>query len=103
MRCWRLGQVRGRERGICLSGLNLTHRPPLGPLLSHRSCHSLTPLVSFPPGLREEGELSLQDRVFANEMCIAVHRARHAYDHMMFREALKIAAYDLGAARDVYR
>jgi hypothetical protein len=41
--------------------------------------------------------------VFANEICIAVHKAREAYDNMMFREALKVSAYDLGGARDVYR
>jgi len=54
-------------------------------------------------GLREDGELTLQDRVFANEINIAVHKARQAYDGMLFREALKVSAYDLGGARDLYR
>lgn len=54
--------------------------------------------------LREAGaEHTLQDRVFANEMCIAVVRCKEAYDAMLFREALKTAAYDLSNARDVYR
>ena len=64
--------------------------------------HSGAPSDHF-SGLREDGELTLQDRVFANEICIAVHKAREAYDNMMFREALKVSAYDLGGARDVYR
>jgi leucyl-tRNA synthetase len=29
--------------------------------------------------------------------------AQAAYDKLLFREALKVAAYDLGNARDVYR
>ena len=30
-------------------------------------------------------------------------RAKEAYDRLLFREALKAAAYELGTARDVYR
>ena len=41
--------------------------------------------------------------MFANEINIAVHKTKQAYDNCLFREALKTAAYDLGSARDVYR
>lgn len=41
--------------------------------------------------------------MFANEIAIAVYRTREAYDKLLFREALKSAAYDLTNARDVYR
>ncbi len=39
--------------------------------------------------LRDEPPTSFLDRVFDNEMNIAVHRTRAAYDKMLFREALK--------------
>ncbi|KAG1663339.1 hypothetical protein FOA52_004101 [Chlamydomonas sp. UWO 241] len=55
-------------------------------------------------GLREAGSpLTLPDRIFMNEITIAAVRTREMYDKMLFREALKIAAYDLGNARDTYR
>lgn len=40
-------------------------------------------------GLRDEPPTSFLDRVFDNEMNIAVERTRAAYDRMLFREALK--------------
>ncbi|KAL5719855.1 leucine--tRNA ligase [Ranunculus cassubicifolius] len=43
------------------------------------------------------------DRVFANEMNIAVTMAEKLYNEYMFREALKVGFYDLQAARDEYR
>jgi leucyl-tRNA synthetase len=55
-------------------------------------------------GLREAGSpLTQPDRVFLNEIAIAAVRTREMYDRMLFREALKVAAYDLGSARDTYR
>lgn len=39
--------------------------------------------------LRDEEPTSFMDRVFDNEINIAVHRTRQAYDRMLFREALK--------------
>lgn len=39
--------------------------------------------------LRDEESSSFVDRVFENEINIAAHRARAAYDRMLFREALK--------------
>ena len=42
---------------------------------------------------------TIQDRVFANEINIAVHKTKQAYDNCLFREALKTAAYDLSSAR----
>lgn len=39
--------------------------------------------------LRDEPPTSFLDRVFDNEMNIAVARTRAAYDRMLFREALK--------------
>ncbi|KAJ9145835.1 hypothetical protein P3X46_028168 [Hevea brasiliensis] len=43
------------------------------------------------------------DRVFANEMNIAVKMTEQNYQGYMFREALKTGFYDLQAARDEYR
>ncbi|KAM5555230.1 leucine--tRNA ligase, cytoplasmic [Rosa sericea] len=43
------------------------------------------------------------DRVFANEINIAVHRTELNYRDYMFREALKTGFYDLQAARDEYK
>jgi hypothetical protein len=39
--------------------------------------------------LRDEPPSSFIDRVFDNELNIAVHRTKAAYDKMLFREALK--------------
>ncbi|KAJ7960649.1 Leucine--tRNA ligase, cytoplasmic [Quillaja saponaria] len=43
------------------------------------------------------------DRVFANEINIAVKMTEQHYHSYMFREALKTGFYDLQAARDEYR
>lgn len=43
------------------------------------------------------------DRVFANEINIAVKTTEQHYSNYMFREALKTGFYDLQAARDEYR
>jgi leucyl-tRNA synthetase len=49
------------------------------------------------------GPLTFADRAFANEVAIAADAAKAAYDRLLFREALKAAMYDLGAARDAWR
>uniref|UniRef100_A0A383W6K7 leucine--tRNA ligase n=1 Tax=Tetradesmus obliquus TaxID=3088 RepID=A0A383W6K7_TETOB len=54
-------------------------------------------------GLRDGPPATMHDRVFENELNIAVFRSKEAYDKLLFREALKCAGYDLGNARDVYR
>lgn len=54
-------------------------------------------------GLREGGASTIHDRVFGNAINLAISSAKVAYDGLLFREALKIAAYDLSGARDVYR
>ncbi|KAF7810405.1 leucine--tRNA ligase, cytoplasmic [Senna tora] len=43
------------------------------------------------------------DRVFANEINIAIKTTEQHYRNYMFREALKTGFYDLQAARDEYR
>ncbi|XP_056172181.1 leucine--tRNA ligase, cytoplasmic-like isoform X2 [Syzygium oleosum] len=43
------------------------------------------------------------DKVFANDMNIAVKLTEQQYQDFMFREALKTGFYDLQAARDEYR
>ncbi|EHA8588368.1 leucine--tRNA ligase, cytoplasmic [Cocos nucifera] len=43
------------------------------------------------------------DRVFANEINIAIKSAGQHYNDFMFRDALKVGFYDLQAARDEYR
>lgn len=42
-------------------------------------------------------------RAFENEMNIAVHATRRAYEGLLFREALKAGYYELQDARDRYR
>lgn len=55
-------------------------------------------------GLREgPSDVLLADRVFDNAINVAIAATKDAYERMMFREALKAAAYDLGNARDIYR
>lgn len=53
--------------------------------------------------LRDEPPTTFLDKVFDNEMNIAIKGARAAYDRCMFREALKVGWYDLLNARDAYR
>eukprot|EP00899_Mesostigma_viride_P015955 jgi/Mesvir1/24360/Mv11033-RA.2 len=53
--------------------------------------------------LRSGDASSFVDRVFANEINIAVRESCRLYESMMFREALKAAFYDLQSARDEYR
>jgi hypothetical protein len=62
-----------------------------------------SPPAPAAPGLREGPPSTLHDRIFENEVSVAVFRAKAAYERLLFREALKVAAYDLGNARDVYR
>lgn len=53
--------------------------------------------------MRDEEPTSFLDKTFDNEMNIAIHGAKAAYDSYMFREALKVGWYDLTNARDTYR
>ncbi|CAA7062460.1 unnamed protein product [Microthlaspi erraticum] len=43
------------------------------------------------------------DKVFENDMNIAIRLTEKAYENCLFREALKNGFYDLQAARDEYR
>ncbi|CAI7887244.1 unnamed protein product [Closterium sp. NIES-53] len=54
-------------------------------------------------GLRTGDERSFADRVFENEINLAVALSKAAYDNMLFREALKTGFFDLQLARDEYR
>jgi leucyl-tRNA synthetase len=73
-------------------------------MFSHHCC-VLTGLSSafVNAGLREGPPTTLYDRVFENEVNIAVYQAKAAYEKLLFREALKAAGYDLANARDAYR
>jgi len=53
--------------------------------------------------MREEEPTSFLDRVFDNEINLAVQETKNHYDKYMFREALKSGMYDLQIARDKYR
>jgi len=53
--------------------------------------------------LRTGPPSTFADRVFENEINIAVEKTRKNYEKYMFREALKTGFYDLQAARDEYR
>lgn len=43
------------------------------------------------------------DRVFENEINIAVEKCTRAFENMLFRDALKFGCFDLSNARDIYR
>lgn len=53
--------------------------------------------------LRSGPTTSFADRVFENEINIAIQETQKNYDNYMFRDALKTGFYDLQAARDEYR
>ncbi|CAI0400252.1 unnamed protein product [Linum tenue] len=53
--------------------------------------------------LREGAPSTYADRVFENEINIAVKMTEESYSNCMFREALKTGFYDLQTARDEYR
>ncbi|KAJ6696521.1 hypothetical protein OIU74_015432 [Salix koriyanagi] len=53
--------------------------------------------------LRIGAPSTFADRVFENEINIAVETTKKNYEKYMFREALKTGFYDLQAARDEYR
>ncbi|GAB2269236.1 hypothetical protein Dimus_004163 [Dionaea muscipula] len=53
--------------------------------------------------LRAGPPSTFADRVFANEINLAVKMTEQHYQNYMFREALKTGFYDLQAARDEYR
>ncbi|KAA8528005.1 hypothetical protein F0562_035126 [Nyssa sinensis] len=53
--------------------------------------------------LRNAPHSTYADRMFANEIDIAIKMTEKNYNEYMFREALKTGFYDLQAARDDYR
>ncbi|EER92418.1 hypothetical protein BDA96_01G434100 [Sorghum bicolor] len=53
--------------------------------------------------LRTGPPTTYADRVFANEMNIAIKETEKSYDAFMFKEALTSGFYDLQSARDEYR
>ncbi|XP_077231857.1 ATP binding/leucine-tRNA ligases/aminoacyl-tRNA ligase [Tasmannia lanceolata] len=60
-------------------------------------------ILASEASLRTGPPSSYADRVFANEINIAVKMTEQNYKDFMFREALKTGFYDLQAARDEYR
>ncbi|XP_020245845.1 leucine--tRNA ligase, cytoplasmic [Asparagus officinalis] len=60
-------------------------------------------LIAAESSLRVGSPSTYADRVFANEIDIAVKSTERHYSEFMFREALKTGFYDLQTARDEYR
>ncbi|MCE5166707.1 hypothetical protein HAX54_024769, partial [Datura stramonium] len=60
-------------------------------------------VLAVEPSFRNGLPSTYADRVFANEINIAVRTAEKNYNEYMFREALRTGFYDLQAARDEYR
>ncbi|XP_010251893.1 PREDICTED: leucine--tRNA ligase, cytoplasmic-like [Nelumbo nucifera] len=60
-------------------------------------------VLAVESSLRTGPPSTYADRVFANEINIAVKMTEQHYSEYMFREALKTGFYDLQAARDEYR
>jgi leucyl-tRNA synthetase len=53
--------------------------------------------------MRDEEPSSFLDRVFENELNIAVHETKKAYEGYLFRDALQCGVYAVQLARDAYR
>ncbi|KAH9320447.1 hypothetical protein KI387_015086 [Taxus chinensis] len=60
-------------------------------------------ILASEASLRHGFPSTYADRVFSNEINIAIKLTEQNYNTMMFREALKTGFYDLQAARDEYR
>ncbi|OVA14860.1 Aminoacyl-tRNA synthetase [Macleaya cordata] len=60
-------------------------------------------ILAAESSLRTGPPSTYADRVFANELNIAVTMTEKHYNEYMFRDALKTGFYDLQAARDEYR
>lgn len=60
-------------------------------------------IMASQDSLRPGPPTSFLDRVFDNEINIAIRKSFDAYDKLLFREALKTGWYDLQSARDRYR
>ncbi|GLJ54348.1 hypothetical protein SUGI_1166650 [Cryptomeria japonica] len=60
-------------------------------------------ILASTASLRQGSPSTYADRVFSNEINIAIELTEKNYNTMMFREALKTGFYDLQAARDEYR
>lgn len=60
-------------------------------------------LAALSQGALRSGSFSFADRVFSNEMDVAVTETERHYEALMFREALKSGWYDPQNARDEYR
>eukprot|EP00771_Trimastix_marina_P000333 gnl/Trimastix_PCT/1353.p1 GENE.gnl/Trimastix_PCT/1353~~gnl/Trimastix_PCT/1353.p1 ORF type:complete len:939 (+),score=369.15 gnl/Trimastix_PCT/1353:128-2944(+) len=53
--------------------------------------------------LRTEGDMTFFDRVFESQINRCIQEADYNFDHMLFREALRCAFFELMDARDNYR
>lgn len=92
------------DAGDAMDDANFEHTTANGAILRlTKELAWIEETLAAADSLRAELPTSFIDRVFDNEINIAVHRARQAYEKMMFREALKTGWYDLANARDVYR
>lgn len=60
-------------------------------------------VIGVEAAVRTGPTTSFADRVFENEMNIAIEVTQKNYSNYMFRDALKTGFYDLQAARDEYR
>ena len=60
-------------------------------------------VIGVEMALRTGPAASFPDRVFENEINIAIEETEKNYNSMMFRDALKFGFYDLQTARDEYR
>ncbi|GAB4822876.1 hypothetical protein N2152v2_009922 [Parachlorella kessleri] len=92
------------DAGDAMDDANFEHTTANGAIL--RLTKELTWIeetLAAADSLRDEEPSSFLDRVFDNEMNIAVAATRQAYDRLLFREALKSGCYDLQNARDSYR
>ncbi|XP_002990283.2 leucine--tRNA ligase, cytoplasmic [Selaginella moellendorffii] len=60
-------------------------------------------VIAAEKDLRKGSPTTFADRVFENEINIAINQTERNYKALMFREALKSGFYDLQIARDEYR
>jgi leucyl-tRNA synthetase len=92
------------DAGDAMDDANYEHQTANGAILRlTKEIAWAEEVVAAAGELRDEPPSSFLDRVFDNEINVAIAGAKAAFDRCMFREALKVGWYDLLNARDAYR
>uniref|UniRef100_A0A8C4R6J2 leucine--tRNA ligase n=1 Tax=Eptatretus burgeri TaxID=7764 RepID=A0A8C4R6J2_EPTBU len=74
-----------------------------GILRLHCWFESVSEMLAMKPSLRIGARNTFHDRVFECEINLCVLQAEQAYERLLFKEALKMAFFEMQAAKDRYR